>query len=54
MHTYEVTIERTGYATYIVEALNEEHAADMVWHQYKPEDTDKDASALISNIEELE
>lgn len=54
MKVYEVTIERTGYATYTVEALSKEHAADMVWHQYKPEDTDEDASALITNIEELE
>lgn len=53
MKTYQVTIARTAYVTYTVEADNQESAEAQAWEQYSPDDADDCASNDIYAVEEL-
>ena len=53
MKTFEVTIMRTAYASYTVEAESEDEAQELVWDQYDPSDADDCAGNDIYSVEEL-
>jgi len=54
MKTFEVTVMRTAYATYTVEADSEDEAQEKVWDQYDPQDADDCVSNDIYSVEETE
>ncbi len=54
MKTYEVIVERIGYATYYVQAENEDDAQEKVWKQYDPMDADDCVANNIFDVQEKE
>jgi hypothetical protein len=51
MKSYEITISYTAYATYSIEAENEEQAEEKVWRVYDPSDAGGESN--IDSIEEV-
>jgi hypothetical protein len=41
MKTYEVELKRVSFVTYVVEALDENHAEDEAWKELKKDGNDK-------------
>lgn len=54
MKKYEITIERIAYATYVIEAEDEDQAQELVWQRYDSTDANDCASNNIWDIEEVE
>lgn len=54
MKKYLVTIKRTGYAQYEVEAENEDQAEALAWEQYDSTDADNGCDNDIYDVEELD
>lgn len=54
MKKYLVKIERTAFASYIVEADDEDEAKDKAWIEYDPENAHENICAEIYDVEELD
>jgi hypothetical protein len=53
MKNYEITVSYTRYATYFIEAENEQQAKDKVWGMYDPDDAESCDGSNIDSIEEV-
>jgi hypothetical protein len=54
MKKYLITIERTGYISYTVEATDEDQARELAWEHYSPIDADNNVCEEIFDVEELD